>query len=639
MGKLKTIDIDLKNFKIRLHFHNSPEPLVTHFDKPSRKFYFSLIALVTREMQQQGTATYIHIRKHEQLLRQLDILLADRHASKTIDGMWEKIRKAWHYTLPRLAESSHFIIENRHLLPPYEKGSKYTYDCSENECKAWSSLFQVDEFSNKWRLKFGADTVSLDLDNITLRFGKLRGESAWQEFINQYEIKPARVTAVNTGSHGPGYHGYYWLALPALLVVCLVILSVSSRHPNTPPEPMSAQITESDIPAIVVLPFVNSSADPDQEYFCDGITDEIISSLSRFPSLRVISRSSSFTYKGRPLRVGKICQELGTSYLLEGCVRKYGDRLRVSARLIDASTDSHIWAERFDREMKDIFALQDDITMQIITRLGAGFGGVDMSLLRGKGTASIEAYLNYLHALHHRFQLTPEDNQEQRAYLLKTIALDPDFSSAYALLAQTHILDLRYATTTSSREASLDSAFELAHKAIALDNRNPDAFLALGWTHRHLRNYEEAITSTRKAVQLAPNYAFARTLLGIELMFADRLTEAIPEFEKAIRLDPKSLGHYWNMGESYRNLGLYQKALEYLTIAEQRQSNHFVVYLNLAACYAELGDRRQAHAAASKVIQLKPDFSLKTWADFLPYKNPILIEKWIGSLRKAGLPE
>jgi TolB-like protein/Tfp pilus assembly protein PilF len=638
MNRLKSVDLDLKNFKVLLHFHSNMDPLVLHFNKPSRKFYFSLIALITRRMKQQGTIRYIHIRRHEQILKRLDDMLAGNYASHTIDGMWEKIRKAWHYTLPNLAEASHFKIENRNRLTPYEKGGKHTYDCTENECTIWSNLFQFDEISNKWRFKFALDAVSLNLNDISLKFGKLRGESAWQEFISQYDVEPSRATLAKRNNHPAVQHGYYWLVLPALLLVTIVILSVSWHDPNVPPNPMSTLITAPDPPSIVVLPFVNSSADPNQEYFCDGITDEIISSLSRIPALRVISRSSSYAYKGKPVRVSKISRELGADYLLEGCIRKDGNRLRVTSRLIDATTDSPIWAERYDRELKDIFALQDDLTMQIVSKLGAEFSGADMSLLRGKGTTNIDAYLNYLHALHHRFRLTPEDNIKQREYLLEALELDPEFSSAYALLAHTHLLDLRY-RTTNSRETSLNSAHALASKAIALDNRNPDAYLTLGWVNRHRRNHEKAIENSRKAVQFAPNYAFARTTLGIELMFADRLTEAIPVFEKAIRLDPNSLGHFWNIGETYRNLGQYKKALEYLTSAKQQQPNHFAVYLNLAACHVELGNNKQAQSAASKALQLKPDFSLDAWSDFLPYKNRDRVSKWIESLRKAGLPE
>ena len=638
MNQLKKINLDLKSFKILLHVHGKMEPLVVHFDKPSRKFYFSLIALIVKEMKQQGTAEYIHIRKHEQMIKHLDVLLAGIHASQSIDGMWEKIRKAWHYTLPNLAEASHFKIENRNRLTPYEKGGKHIYDCTENECDIWSNLFQIDEVSNKWRFKFALDAVALDLDSISLKFENFRDESAWNAFIKHYGKKPIQTSTAKRVKQPNGYHGNYWLVLPILLIAGLVILSISWQNRFVPPVTTQALISKPEPPSIIVLPFVNSSADPDQEYFCDGITDEIISSLSRFPSLRVVSRSTSFAYKGKPVRVGKITQEIGTNYLLEGCIRKYGDRMRVSAQLIDAATDSHIWAERYDREVKDIFSLQDDLTMQIVAKLGTEFTGVDMTLLRGKSTTNIDAYLNYLHALHHRFILTPEDNKKQRDYLLKAISLDPNFSSAYALLAHTHIIDLRY-QTTDSPEVSLNSAYELALKSIALDDRNPDAYLTLGWVHRHRRNHAAAIESSRKAAHFAPNYAFAKTTLGIELMFADRLKEAISVFEEAIHLDPKSLGHYWNIGETYRNLGQYKKALEYLELAKKQQPNHFCVYLNIAACQIEIGNIKQAQSSASRALQLKPDFSLKGWSDFLPYKNRSLVDKWISSLRKAGLPE
>jgi len=643
MPGLSQIKIDLEQFKIHLGFKNSSPSLVVHFNTPSRKFYFSLIALIVHEMQQQSSPGFVYIRKHELLLKSLDDVLAGPYASKNIDGMWEKIRKAWHYSLPNLEEAAHFKIEGRDLVPPFEKGGKYHYECSENGADIWAGFFGVDEITNKWRFKVAVDDAELGIGDIVLVYGNERGADAWQTFLRLLE-KPPKTNLASPDDE-PATPMVQSLkkriikyTMAGVTVILLILAATSFINRALRPNMLASIQESSSLPSIAVLPFVNVNNDPDKDFFCDGITVELINNLARIKNLRVISRTSTFYYKGKNCDIGTICNNLDVEYILEGSIRFSGDRLRIAIQLIHAEKDDHIWSETFDREMENIFDLQEELTLEVIEALSAELLMPDMSLQRGKGTRNIDAYLNYLQALQHRFKLTPADNKLQRQYLLKAIEIDPAFSSAYALLAQSHILDIR-SGATDSPDKTLATAMELAQKAISLDDSNADAYLALGWVHRLKRNHGKAVENARMAVQLAPNYAFAVIWLGIELMFMDRLEEAIPYFEKAILLDPKSLGSYWSLGETYRNLGQYKKAIDYLLKAKAQQPRHYIVHLNLAACYAELGQSRKATASTKRVLELKPDFTLKAWSEYLPYKNRERVDKWIASLRKAGLPE
>jgi TolB-like protein/TolA-binding protein len=635
-AKLEKIELDLSTYKILLNFQDHKDPLVIHFDTPSRRFYFSLIALVVSETKNLGKPGFIHIRKHEKTLRQLDNSLAGRYTSKTAYGMWDKIRRAWHYILPDLEKAAHFKILGRDLIAPQEKGGKYRYECSDEECDTWASLFDSDE-KNKWRFKFAVDSASLSLDDISLTLGDARDNSAWQGFLKS--LSPVEEPGPADAKEVKERTGWRRAAVAAVVILIIFAVGVAIRNLYFRPAPPPAELELPGKSSIAVLPFVNMSGDPEQEYFSDGITEELITTLSKLPSLFVISRNSTFTYKGKQLKVKQIGKELGVRYVLEGSIQKAGDRVRIAVQLVDARTDHHLWAETYDRQLKDIFALQDEIIMKIITELQVKLAMGDEARLRGKGTDSIKAYMKYLQGIYYRFQGTPEDNVRARKISEEAIRLDPEFSSAYALLSRTHLMDYRL-RTTKSPEKSVEKAFELAQKAIALDETNADAYWVLSWTYRAKRNYEKAVEKAEYAVTLNPNNSLAVSLYGIELMFVGRFEEAIPEFKKAISLDPiNPYAALWNLGETYRNMGRCEEALGYLKKAVQLQPKNFIIHLNLAACYSELGFEEKARAAASDVLKYNPEFSLRHWAEFVPYKDQAVIDRWIEALRKAGLPE
>jgi len=370
-AKLENIKLDLGTYKVLIHFQDRKDPFVIHFDKPARRFYFSLIALVVTEMKNFDKPEFIYIRKHEKTLKLLDNSLAGPYASKTAKGMWDKIRKAWRYILPDLETGAHFKVLDRNLIPPYEKGGKYRYDCSDDECDIWANLFGYDE-SNPWRFKFAIDLASLSLNDISVTLGDLRDNSAWQEFVNSLSIKPKAVTREKWAV--PRWRKKAAFSLVAVLIVVAVTAVIWNSYIR--PVLPTADLELSDKPSIAVLPFVNMSGDPKQEYFSDGITDDLITDLSKIPSLFVIARNSTFTYKEKSLKVQQIAKELGVRYVLEGSVRKAGDQVRINAQLIDVTTGHHLWAERYDGRMDDIFALQDRITQKIVAALAVKSPGL-----------------------------------------------------------------------------------------------------------------------------------------------------------------------------------------------------------------------------------------------------------------------
>jgi TolB-like protein/cytochrome c-type biogenesis protein CcmH/NrfG len=391
-----------------------------------------------------------------------------------------------------------------------------------------------------------------------------------------------------------------------------------------------------DKPSIAVLPFVNMSDDPKQEYFSDGITEEIITALSKVPNLFVIARNSTFTYKGKPVKVKQVSEELGVRYVLEGSVQKSGDRVRITAQLIDALSGHHLWAERYDRDLKDIFALQDEITMKVITGLQVELTAGEMAGMIAKGTKNIDAFIKYVQAYELMTRLTKEGNAQAKKILEEAIALDPEYSRLYMGLAQTHFYDV-WLGTTEFPDQSLARAFELAQKAISLDDSNAAAHGTLGQIYVMKRQYDKAIAECERAVSLDPNSAENIFRLGFVLNYAARADEAIPYLQNAIRLNPLPTATYFViLAISYRDSGQYEKAIEACKKALQREPNTQFAYIHMAVSYIRLGQEKEARAAAAEILRINPKFSLERYAKIVPFPQPV-VDLVIEDLRKAGL--
>jgi adenylate cyclase len=391
-----------------------------------------------------------------------------------------------------------------------------------------------------------------------------------------------------------------------------------------------------DKPSIAVLPFVNMSEDPKQEFFADGMTDEIITALSKGPNLFVIASNSTFTYKGKAVKVKQVSEELGVRYVLEGSIQRSGNRIRINAQLIDALTGHHLWAERYDRDMKDIFALQDEITMKIITALQVKLTSGEMIHVLAKGAKNIDAFTKYLQAVDLWTRLTKETNAQAKKLLEEAIALDPEYPGPYIGLAKTNAMDV-FLGITQSPEQSMARAFEFAQKAISLDKTNGAAYSVLSWLYATKRQYEKAIAESERAISLNPNSAESYMRLGLVLAYAGRAEEGIPYMQNALRLNPfPSCNYFSNLAIIYCESGHYEKAIEASKRALQCEPNIPFPYVVLAISYIRLGREEEARAAAAEIRRINPKFSLDRYAKNAPFTQP-QVERNIEDLRKAGL--
>jgi adenylate cyclase len=391
-------------------------------------------------------------------------------------------------------------------------------------------------------------------------------------------------------------------------------------------------------PSIAVLPFVNMSGDPEQEYFSDGITEEIITGLSKVPRLIVIARNSTFTYKGKSVKVQQVGQELGVRYVLEGSVRKAGDRVRITVQLVDATTGHHLWAERYDRFLKDIFAIQDEITVNVMRAM-------QLELIEGKqacewikrGSQKLEAYEKGMKGMELFRFFSPEGNVQARKIFEECIALDPEYPGPYVMLAWTHLTAV-YNGWSKSPEESITQALELAQRAITLDSSQADAFSLLGNIYLLTRQYEKAITEGERAVALNPNRADSHVWLAMILTASGDPKGAIDLIYKAIRLNPFPPNWYFfSLGNAFFMLGEYHQAVESYKRALQSSPDLLLAYIGLAASFSASNCADEARTAASHIIRIDSKFSLEAFSRSLTYKNENHRKFWIDNLRKAGL--
>jgi adenylate cyclase len=396
-----------------------------------------------------------------------------------------------------------------------------------------------------------------------------------------------------------------------------------------------------DKPSIVVLPFTNISGDPQQEYFSDGITEDLTTDLSKFSGLFVIARNSAFTYKGKAVKVQDVSRELGVRYALEGSVRKADSQVRITAQLIDTPSGQHLWAERYDRELKDIFALQDEITRQIVANLRVEVGQAELERARRTPTENLTAY-DYVLRGREAFlrasldQTQKEANAQARQLFEKAIELDPAYAEAYTWLGYTYLLERIMVWNLDPQ--TLERAGELAQKAIALDDSLPRPHLLLGQVYRWKKQHEQAIAEVERALALDPNSDYAYVNLGDVLFAVGRPEETIGLVEKAMHLNPRYPVYYLQLlGQAYGMTGRYEEAIATLKRVVTLNPNFFPAHLVLASCYVELGRLAEAQAAAAEVLRINPNFSLEVERQTSGVKDPAAVEHWLTTLRKAGL--
>lgn len=395
----------------------------------------------------------------------------------------------------------------------------------------------------------------------------------------------------------------------------------------------------SDKPSIAVLPFQNMSGDPEQEYFSDGITEDIITALSKFRWFFVTARNSTFTYKGSAIDIKQVGRDLGVRYVLEGSVRKAGSRLRVSAQLIEASIGNHIWAERYDRELADIFELQDEITLTIAAAVEPELAGSERDRALHKPTADLQAWDFYQRGMARIWQFDRQAMADGAAFMHQALALDPDFGLAYAYLAYVDFFDV-ILSRTDDRTATLRQGLANARKALSIDQRDYIAHWSLGRLHSVEGDHQSAIREMETSISINPNFAHGYSGLSIALVFAGQPEKAIEYADMAIRLSPHDPQKWIFVG--YKGLadgvlGNYEKAIEYMEEACRFPTAQIIPFTVLAALYALTGRDSDAAAAMENARRLDSNLSIKRMDEYFGVADPKIFEAFYEGFRKAGL--
>ncbi len=394
-----------------------------------------------------------------------------------------------------------------------------------------------------------------------------------------------------------------------------------------------------DKPSIAVLPFTNMSGDPEQEFLADGLAEDIITALSKISEMFVIARNSTFAYKGKSPDIRQVAEELGVRSVLEGSIRRAGNRVRITAQLIDAESGSHLWAERYDRQVVDIFDLQDEITQEIVTALEVKMTKGEQIRVRRRQTNNLDAWDAYVRALSHLIRFTREDNAMAQELGTRAANLDPDFAAAHTLLAFTHQADARLGWAQSSAEA-LELGVNAALRALAIDENDADAHAMLGTLRAMQHRYDEGLEAGRRAIKLAPSAADHYVWSAVTLNLVGRAEEAVNLIEKAMRLSPFYPDYYLGIiAQSYRLLGRFDDAIAADKERLARNPGNAFSDFRLAAVYSELGREEDAKFHVQEALRKNPHFSLELVRQTDPYADEGEMEHYLELLRKAGVPE
>ena len=653
------IRIDLDQFK--LHIKNDVE-LSLHFDSPSRRFYLSVIALVASEMKKQGKVTSILLEKHYDLLALLNETVGGSAGSSRRENLLPRIYKKWKGALPNLEGAPLFKVLGRRK--EYDDGVGKTYRLSEKERDIWANLFEYKGSGENVRLRFSVDNLGANLNDVVITYGEnptLEDASAWDRFIENLkksvEDKPKPVDEypiqTEPGTEVSRTRKSIWFRLSGLqkmalmvtasLLVAFAVTVIWRTYSRLPP---ALESVHPDKPYIAVLPFVNLSGDPTQKYFSDGLAINIITQLYKMPNMFVIAHQSSFKYRDTAVKVQQVGRELGVRYVLEGSIEKAGDRIRINAQFIDAETGDHLWAERYDRELTDVFAVQDEIIRKVVAAIAVKVSWGEMGRLMTHATENYEALDCYLKAykLWQRFE--KESNAKSRELLEKAIKLDPKYALAIAFLGYVHIEDARHGWVNDPGQ-SIKQAEDLATQALAIDDTVFLTHQLLGGIYQDKHLYEQAIVAKRKAVDCEPNNFVAINSLASTLIFAGRPEEALVLTRKAMRLCPFPPPYLLrNAGVANYLTGRHEAAATFFKQHLERfppaGRDHWAV-LWLIACYMELGREKEAGAEARKLLEQHPDFSIEAYTKRIkagfPFKDYAFLDRQIELLRKAGLPE
>jgi len=656
-AKHHPITIDLNQFRLHIDLKNRIE-LTLHFNSPSRKFYLSLIAFVVNEMKRSGRITSIPLEGHLDLIALLNETIGGSAGSSEKENLLPRIYRKWQQALPNLEEAPLFKVVGR--KKEFDEGIGKTYPFTEAEKDNWANLFEYKGSEEHVRLRFSIDRIGANLDDVDIIYEDSLNGAAWERFLSNLkrmgknlpeaeaiqshpEVPEPPVSPI--GKQKGTWDRRRWTALVAIIVLVVGVATLAIWKLSFKPAPVQGASIERmafplpDKPSIAVLPFMNMSGNPQEDYFSDGLTEQIITSLSKIDKLFVIARNSTFFYKGKPVKIQKVAEDLGVRYVLEGSVQKSGDKVRITAQLIDALNGHHIWSEHYDRELKDIFALQDEITIKIINAMRIELTeGEQVRVWMKKGrTDNLKAFEKTLQGVTFFRRGTKQDNNTARQMFEEAIPLDPNFIWPYVNLGLTHFTDARNGWGESPTK-SLQKAFELAQKALAMDDSVDLAHSLLAAIYLVMRQHDKALSAAERAVALNPNgtdvYNFLAGILGC----SGRWEESVLYAKKAIRLNPfPPIAFYWVLGRAYFMMGQYDEAIVPLRKALQMNPNFLFAHIHLAACYSSMDRDAEATNAVKDVLRIDPKFSIESYAKTLPYKDKADVEREVVALRKAGL--
>ncbi len=417
---------------------------------------------------------------------------------------------------------------------------------------------------------------------------------------------------------------------------------------NHPSRPATTNIPGFDLslpdsPSVAVLPFSNRSTDPEQEFFADGISEDIITTLSKIPGLLVVARHSTSTYREQPVDIKKVSLEQGVRYVLEGSVRKSANRVRVTAQLIDAVTGHHVWAERYDRLLEDVFAVQDDITKEVVGAMDVYLSGGEQTVFWSAGTKSLEAREQVRLGMDRIANGQSKDQSEALRCCKKAMELDPDYAMAWVLKGWTynHSADVGVSYASADiRESALQSAIECGQKALQLDPECADAHSLLGLSYLSLGQYQMALDAFGEAILLAPGHSEILVLSGITYTKCGKPEAALEMIKSAMRRCPIYPTYYlWALGNAFRFSGYYDEAIAAFRAGTNSGSRFLSLYVNLASLYGEMGMLEEAREPVSTVLEINPDFSVTQYMAGLEYRNKENLEQIKAGLLNAGLPE
>ena len=466
------------------------------------------------------------------------------------------------------------------------------------------------------------------------------------EFKGEHAVKniarPVRVYRLHldpSAVPGPKTRRSVRLVKPVAVAIALVVLLGAAGWAGwrwlKPPE--SAGLPLPDRPSVAVLPFANLSQDPAQEYFSDGVTEDLITGLSKVSGLFVIARNSVFTYKGKAVKVRDVGREMGVRYVLEGGVQRSGSRVRITAQLVDATTGYHLWAERYDREVNDIFALQDEVTQRIVSAMAVKLTEAEKGRLGRLPTGNPEAYDLVLRGHEERRLTTRDGNAEARRLFMKALDLDPNYAGAYLGLAWTQLQSWQFLWSTD-REG-LERARELAERAIALNDSLVGAYHVLGQIYLWMKQHDRAIAEAEQAVALAPNDADGYETLAEVLCWSGRPEECIAAIRHAMRLNPHYPYFYdWTLGHGYYLTGQRQQALDYLARVLKGNPNFLPARAYRAVLFTELGRMNEAREEWEQTGHLSAGISMTSLRERLPYKRPADLDRLLTAASRAGRP-